>query len=215
MFHAGLSVEQNRLVFPQRQVAHHRVEEHVFRAKAASGGLHHGAHYQQAETFVDLYTEARHHVVNSGIKAEHATERFTRPYTGLFFNVVVVTIEGYDGCRFVQGQTEGVGQVHLRIFVGGQHFDASLAEQPGQAGGKGGFTHPALAGDYDPKAVRLFHGRLLNAEAGALLIDNCEHTFGGGDWVLFDKEIAAEKILSPFGEDSGHCRAAEDRRGWP
>jgi len=153
MLDPGLGIEQNAFVFPQRQVADGRIEEHVFRAEAAATGLFYRSHHQQIQVVGDFHAEARHHIIHIRVELEHRTPAvLLRVDAGFFLDVVAVQVERHDRGGPFHPEPEGIGQVDLGVFVDGQDVDAVPGQHRGKAGGQGGFADPALAGNYNAKA---------------------------------------------------------------
>ena len=55
--------------------------------------------------------------------------------------------DGDDGIYFFLAQAQGQTQIGIRVYVGGEDGASLVGIEPGQGGGKGGFTHATLAGD--------------------------------------------------------------------
>ena len=135
-------------------------KERILGTETTTAGLADATHDEQPEIFGNADREPVDDIADIGVEGEESPRGYARTCTGFFPEVLSTLRDGNYPLCFLWQNTHGHCKVLLGITVNSEDPEPFPCKQVGEKSGNGGFTDPALPGDYDPDSRSAVRGEM-------------------------------------------------------
>jgi hypothetical protein len=137
-----------------------RGKERILGTETPASGLADTTHHEEPKIFGSGDREPVDDITYIGIEGEESPRGYSRAGTGFFPQVLSTLRDRYYPISILRQNTHGDCKVLLRITVNSKDPEPFLCKQVGEKSGNGGFTDPALSGNYDPDSRSARRGKM-------------------------------------------------------